>query len=244
MLRCLLGCALAVACAAASAPTQEQVMQGAARLYRARIAEIEQRYALDRDPVFLARVRRVTDTLLQQARRDYPNCASWSWEIHTTDDDDENASAMAGGKLLVGQPFVTAMGLNDAELAMLIAHELQHALQEHNLKEFLEAMRVDPAWGERPFSELEQAVDDDGALVRRLAPLNASQEEQADSEGLKLAWRAGWPADKLANYFRKIRKASAYANFDRPGYPAPARRWQAAHALAQALEQEGAMAPP
>src|SRR5436305_462762 len=81
-----------------------------------------------------------------------------------------------------------------------------------------EAMRLDPAWAARPFAELERAVDDDAALMRRLEPLNVMQETEADTEGLKLAWRAGWDADKAANYFRKVQKASHDANFDRPGY--------------------------
>ena len=33
---------------------------------------------------------------------------------------------MAGGKLLVGLPFIRGMRLSDSELAMVLAHEMAH----------------------------------------------------------------------------------------------------------------------
>ncbi len=211
-------------------------MRGAARLYQERLLEMGRRYALDADPAFVARAQHIMDKLLVQARRDYPEAAHWQWEIHVTSDTDENAFCMAGGKVLLGQPYVLRLGLSEAELAMLLAHELQHSLQRHNLREYEEAMRIDPAWTARPFAELELAVDDDSALVRKLAEFNAAQEDEADREGLRLAWRAGWPAAHLANYFRKVQKASPYPNFDRLGYAAPSQRWHAARSLAAQLD--------
>jgi predicted Zn-dependent protease len=73
--------------------------------------------------------------------------------------------------------------------------------------------------------------------MRALARFNFDQEIEADREGLMLAWRAGWPASRLANYFKKLSRASHSANFDSDSHPAPARRWQAARALAQDLEK-------
>jgi len=67
-----------------------------------------------------------------------------AWEIHTTTDPEENASCMAGGKLLIGQEYVMPLELNDVELAMLIAHEMEHALLQHNLKDMREALRLEP----------------------------------------------------------------------------------------------------
>lgn len=207
-------------------------------MYREHVAEAEQRAVLDTDAAFLARVRNIAERLIQRATGDYPQTAGWSWEIHTTTDPHENAFCMAGGKLLIGQRFVAELGLNDAELAMLLGHEMQHAIQEHNLKEFLEAIRLDPGWQERPFAALEHAIDNDHALMRKLDDFNAGQEIEADREGLQLAWRAGWPALRLANYFRKLARASASPNFDSRSHPAPARRWQAARALAETLDKE------
>jgi predicted Zn-dependent protease len=232
---------LAAACSAAYAVTQEEVVAGADHLYRQRLAEHEQRYALDADPAFLARVKRIADILILQSRHDFPEALTWTWEIHTTSDDDENAFCMAGGKLLIGQPFVTHLGLDDAELAMLLSHEMQHALQQHNRKEYDEALRLEPVFMNRSFATLEGAVDNDAGLMRKLEGFNANQEIEADREGMKLAWRAGWPARRLANYFKKMMRTSAYPNFERAGYPSPSQRWRIAQDVAAMLD--GA-APP
>jgi hypothetical protein len=75
-------------------PLREHVLAGAERLYRERIAELQARYALDSDPVFTQRLQRVAASLIAQARREGANIA---WEIHSSDDEQENASCMAGG---------------------------------------------------------------------------------------------------------------------------------------------------
>jgi predicted Zn-dependent protease len=220
---------------AAQAVTQGQVMAGSAKLYQQRMAELRSAHRLDHDPRFLARVERLARPLIAQAARDFPASADFPWELHITDDGDANAFSMAGGKLLVSAHFVEEKALNDAELAMLLAHEIAHVALLHNLKEFEEALRLDPSWAARPFDEFEDAIDNDNALVRRLAAFNSAQEEEADSEGLKLAWRAGWPATGLANYFHKLARDSYAPNLDSLAHPAPARRWAAARALAQQL---------
>ncbi|UUZ49768.1 hypothetical protein LP420_06170 [Massilia sp. B-10] len=87
---------------------------------------------------------------------------------------------MAAGKILLSQAYVERLGLTDAELAMVISHEMQHAILLHNLKEYEEAIRLEPGWLARPFSELEDAVDNDTRLMSKLSDLNWDQEVEAD----------------------------------------------------------------
>ena len=220
----------------ALALSQDEVIAGAEKMYQKRMAELAHRYMLDDDDFFLARVERVLQTLLQQARHDYPSSTLWRWEIHTSSEPDETAYCMAGGKLVVNKNQVYALNLNDAELAMLLSHEIQHALLQHNLNEYLEAMRLFPVWKTRPFSDLEDAVDNDATLLQALAALNFSQESEADMEGVKFAWRAGWSASELVQFYKKLARASATPNFDSASHPAPGRRWQSARDLAATLD--------
>lgn len=224
---------LAVPLAWAAAPTEDEVMARAAILYAGRLAD----HVLDHNTQFTERVRAIADVLIAQAMHDYPETADWAWEVHTTDDADQSADCMAGGKILVSKPYVDRLGLNDAELAMLLAHEIQHAALHHNLKEYQAALRLEPAWAQRPFIELEHAVDHDRALMARLAATNYAQEEEADREGLRLAWRAGWPAGRLAGYFRKMMRASDWPRLSKADYPSPALRWRAAQAVAADLQK-------
>jgi predicted Zn-dependent protease len=224
---------LATAACQAAEPTQTEIMARAAAIYAGRLAE----HDIDRDAAFTARVRRLTSVLIAQAQRDDPDTAGWAWEVHTTGTAEQNADCMAGGKILVSQAYVERLGLNDAELAMLLAHEIEHAALHHNLLEYQAALRLAPEWAARPFAELEYAVDHDRTLMVLLADTNYAQEQEADREGLLLAWRACWPAAPLTGYFRKMVRASETPRFSRSDYPSPAQRWRAAQALAAGLQK-------
>ena len=239
----LLTTCLVLASGGADAVTHEEVVAGAAKLYRGRIVELAQSGMLDRDAAFLARVGRIMQRLSEQARRDNPTAPVWSWEIHTSSDPDDNASCMAGGKLLISQAYVERLGLADAELAMVLSHEMQHAILLHNLKEYEEAVRLEPRWLARPFSALEDAVDNDWRLMGKLAALNWEQEVEADREGLAMAWRAGWRAKELAGYFRKLEQAATMSNMGSATHPSPLQRWRAARRQAEVLDRARAKGP-
>jgi predicted Zn-dependent protease len=219
--------------------TQQQVVERAAILYAGRLDKL----SLDADPRFTERVRAVAQPLIAQAARDYPETSHWAWEIHTTGDPDQNADCMAGGKILVSAAYVARLELSDAELAMLLAHEIEHAALRHNLKEYQQALLLDPRWAQRPYLELEHAVDHDSELIDLLAATNYQQEEEADREGLLLAWRAGWPAARLATYFKKMARASDRPRRAKPDYPSPLQRWRAARDLANTLQKNYVQAP-
>jgi len=221
---------------AAQAVTQAEVMAGSAKLYREQIEELRRGYRLDDDARFSARVAVLAHPLIDQAKREFPESAAWDWELHTTTDGDANAFAMAGGKLLVSRAYVDELALTDAELAMLLAHEIMHAVLRHNLKEFEEAMRIEPERATQPYAELEHDIDHDNALMRKLASFNHQQELEADREGLRFAARAGWQPQALVVYFRKLAKHSHFPNFDRFDHPSPASRWRAARELAAQME--------
>ena len=231
----LFAAALWPAAAHALVLTSEEVEAGAARLYQERIEAARQRFELDADPVFLARVTRIASRLIGQSEREQGGAGRMIWEVHTTADPEENASCMAGGKLLIGHDYARRLELNDAELAMLIAHEMEHALLRHNLKEMREALRLEPERARLSYADLEYAVDHDEPLMRKLDSLDAEQEFEADRAGLLLAVRAGWSGAALANYFRKLVRHDPQANFDRSEHPAPARRWRAAQELVKQL---------
>jgi predicted Zn-dependent protease len=233
--RAALALALLAGTAAAQALTQEQVAANAGAVYATRIAALDAAGRLDPGAAFAARVRRVAAGLIAQAARDYPETAGWHWEVHATSDPEQDADCMAGGKILVSQAYVERLELTDPELAMLLAHEIAHAALRHNLKELELAQALDPAWARRPLEALVQAVDHDAALMARLAPLNLAQEAEADHAGLLLAAHAGWPAARLAGYYRKMMRASGRPYFDSDSHPAPASRWQAARTLAATL---------
>lgn len=215
--------------------TQAQVMAHASAAYANRLAELWANTALDTDAGFLARLQRIATPLIAQAARDYPDSAAWQWELHASAAAGQDADCMAGGKVLVGQAYTERMQLSDAELAMLLAHEIAHAVLRHNLLEYQEALRLEPSRAGRPFHELWDAVDHDAALMDKLAPLGRAQEAEADRAGLLLAFRAGWPPQRLARYYRKLVRSSDWPGQETASHPSPQSRWLAMSALAATL---------
>ncbi|MES2017716.1 MAG: M48 family metalloprotease [Pseudomonadota bacterium] len=233
----LLATGLLLASAGARAVTQAEVMAGAAKIYRVRIAELAHAGMLSGDAAFLARVERIAQRLREQARRDDPDAPAMPWEINVSTDADDNGSCMAGGLIVLSQDYVERLKLTDAELAMLLSHEMQHAILLHNLKEFEEAIRLEPSWLARPFSELEDAVDNNLRLETKLAASNKAQEVQADRAGLAMAWRAGWPAMALTGYFRKLADARSMTSWGSSAtHPSPLQRLRAARKQAELLD--------
>jgi predicted Zn-dependent protease len=232
----LLVTSLLLACGPAFALTQADVVAGAERMYRERLAELARAGMLDRDAAFLARIERIGKRLGEQARQDDAAGPAWSWEFHASSDPDDDASCMAGGKILVSQPYVERMQLSDAQLAMVLSHEMQHAILLHNLKEYEAARQLEPKWLAQPFSALEHAVDHDPWLMRKLAALNKEQEVEADRAGLAMAWRAGWRASELAGYFRKLEESSSMSGVASPTHPSALQRWRRAREQAAKLD--------
>nr|WP_315476024.1 M48 family metalloprotease [uncultured Undibacterium sp.] len=214
------------------------VMAGAEKMYRQRLLEIERAGHLDRDAVFLTRANQLTQTLILRAAQDYPETRDWQWEVHSSSEPEDSAYSMAGGKILLNQLQIERLNLNDAELAMLLSHEIAHTVLEHNRQEYEQALVLFPAWRLRRFEELEDAVDNDEIFLRALAPLCKRQEEEADEAGLKLAQRAGFPLRSLVNFYKKLSSNSVNPNFDSKSHPAPARRWMAMRELALQLSKQ------
>lgn len=214
-----------------------QVMAGAEKLYRQRLLDIERAGYLDKDAVFLAQAKQIAHSLIQRAAQDYPETRNWQWEIHSSSEPEDSAYSMAGGKILLNQLQIERLSLNNTELAMLLSHEIAHSVLEHNRQEYEQALLLFPAWRQRKFEELEDAVDNHESFLRALAPLCKQQEEEADAAGLRLAQRAGFPLHALVNFYKKLSRNSANPNFDSKSHPAPARRWMAMRELARQLSK-------
>jgi predicted Zn-dependent protease len=170
----------------ADAPLTEAFREMAARRYREILAMLAERGRLDEDRALLDRSRRISNGLVAAAAQLRPETATWSWEIHVTGEPSRATFCIAGGKILVSAEQVARLGLRDGELAMLLAHEIAHAVADH---------RREIARG---------GVDADVAQEVRATAIAIAQEDEADRIGMTLARLAGWPADELAGLYDKL----------------------------------------
>jgi len=176
----------------------------AAHIYAQRLHKLKAEDKLDRDPALLKRLRGLVERLRPAAEYERPAVANIHWEIHVCRDCYENASAMAGGKLLVGEGFIAQIKPTDDELAYLLAHEMAHVIAEHT-REFATSARYFVGMGlKRDYSDIQHEIDESFSLQLRMAPLYRQQEMEADYIGFILGSHVGIEPNAMLSLLRKL----------------------------------------
>ena len=204
--------------------------------YRDALADFAARRRLDDDRQIGKRVAAISARLIAEAIAIKPSSKNWAWEVHTTSDPDVDAYCMAGGKLLVGSAFVKRLNLTDGELAVLIAHEIAHAVAEHQREELFEVGRLDGRSGLTPAVLMAQ-LDADISMQLRLEGLSSRQESEADELGMIMAGRAGWAGRDMVDFYRKL-AGSETASLFSGAYPSMSSRLSMAQGMAKLLEAQ------
>lgn len=180
------------------------VERAADRTYRARTRSLAASGRLDTDAALLARLQRLAAALDVAARFEIPGAAAVAWEIHTCRGCGENASAMAGGRILIGEEFIQELLPTDAELGYLLAHEMAHVLAQHT-REFISVARYFVDNGrDRDYEDIENELDDSLAVGLRMATVFAQQEIEADYIGFVLGARIGLDPEAMPRLLGKL----------------------------------------
>jgi predicted Zn-dependent protease len=204
---------------AAAGIEDEAFRNAAAAQYRKILASLSAKGHLDDDQATLERVRRITRGLIAAAAEVRPETGTWSWEVHVTGDRSKGAFCIAGGKILVGSALIKRLDLGDGELAMLLGHEIAHAVAGHRRE----------AAG--------SSMDADAAEEIRQAEIAIMQENEADQIGMGLAYRAGWPTASLVSFYDKLAAQEGPGTFN-SSHPSAQSRAAMARAMAQQLAKQ------
>jgi Zn-dependent protease with chaperone function len=209
------GAALAAADAGAAGPasappgsSEEALEARAAAIYRARIDEARARGVLAPadDPQRL-RVAAIARRLEAFAPAWNPRAAGWRWEVELVRSDEVNADCLPGGKIVVQSGLLARLAPSDDELAMVIGHEMGHALREHARARLGEQRAT--SW----LIALAAQVFGWGGVGRSVAgaggnllalKFSRDEETEADLVGLELAARAGYDPEAAVTLWRKI----------------------------------------
>jgi predicted Zn-dependent protease len=182
----------------------EAVESFAARNYVERLESLRRDGRLDGDAVLLGRLDSAFRRVIAAARDERPDAARMSWEIHTCRDCDENAAALAGGRLLFGEEFAARLALTDDELAFLLAHEMAHVLCEHT-REMATAARYFLDNGlHREYWDIQHELDGSIGAQFRVAFVAQEQELEADRVGFILGARAGYEPEAMLSLLGKL----------------------------------------
>lgn len=79
----------------------------------------------------LRRLRGIAQRMIPLVARYNPRAAEWSWEINLIASREINAFCMPGGKIVFYSGLLDSLQLSDDEAAMVMGHEIAHALREH-----------------------------------------------------------------------------------------------------------------
>ena len=196
---------------------------------------------LNQDPALLKRVTTIANRLTPQTgvfRQDAPG---WKWEANVITSDQVNAFCMPGGKIMVYTGLAQQLKLSDDELAVVMGHEMAHALREHSREQVSQAMAAQTAIGVgTAILGLGQASTEiAGTVYESLIATRFSRtdETEADRIGLELMARAGYDPRAGVSLWQKMggaKSGSAPPEF-LSSHPADDRRVQTIQGLLPAV---------
>jgi predicted Zn-dependent protease len=158
------------------------------------------------------RVRRIAQELLPHADKWNERAKEWRWEIMLINSPTINAFCMPGGKIAVFTGLIDRLELTDDELALVLGHEIAHALREHARERA--AKRALTNFGALALSLIVGGAA--GELARAgggLMTLKFSRddEREADLIGMELAARAGYNPTAGLTLWAKMTRAATGA---------------------------------
>jgi len=178
-----------------------QFNQQAKLQYDQMLAQAHQQDAVatDRNPQ-LIRLRAIAKRLIPFTARWNLDAANWNWEVNLLKSDTVNAFCMPGGRIAFYSGILTKLNLTDDEVAMVMGHEIAHALREHAREQAGKnaitsgVARVVGALGSAYFGVDPRLGDALAGGAAQLAALKYSRgdESEADLVGMDLAARAGY----------------------------------------------------
>jgi predicted Zn-dependent protease len=159
--------------------------------------------------------------------------AGYNWEFKLVNNKEVNAWCMPGGKVVV-YTGLFSVAQNEAQLAIVLGHEITHAVAHHGQERISQAMLAQGVgvagsnvFGNSQAGNIFNNVYGPAATVGVLLPNSRNQELEADHYGLIFAAMAGYnPREAVPFWTRMANKGGAKPPAFLSSHPADARRIQ------------------
>jgi Zn-dependent protease with chaperone function len=189
-----------------------QIEAEAARGYRDMLAQARAAHRLaPPDHVQLRRLVMISTRLRPFAGMWNERAIGWQWEVNLINSPQVNAFCMPGGKIAFYWGILARLQLSDDEVAMVMGHEMTHALREHGRSQIGKQVATQGTiallaglfgWGNTG----RQMAGMGGRLLS--LKYSRDDETEADLIGLELAARAGYAPQAAISLWRKMEAAS------------------------------------
>jgi predicted Zn-dependent protease len=157
------------------------------------------------------RLQAIAERLIPYTHEWNPRARNWSWQVSLIGSKELNAFCMPGGKIAFYLGILQTLQLSDDEVAMIMGHEMAHALREHARE------RMGKQTATRGLIELGSAVFGLGGLARSAVDIGGQlltlkygrdDESEADLVGMELAARAGYNPRAGVSLWQKMAAAN------------------------------------
>ncbi|MFO7543799.1 MAG: M48 family metallopeptidase [Thiobacillus sp.] len=213
--------------------SEEQAQASSAQAYAQTLSDAQKKGKLSTDAALNARVKRITDRLITEAKTMYPPSGEWQWSVAVLDEPALNAWCMPGGKMAINTGIISKLSLSDAEIAQIMGHEIAHALLGHGRERMSRAMAMQ---GGLQLGSIiagrDLTVLAPVANVALTLPNSREGESEADRYGVELAARAGYDPRAAVRLWEKMSAASGNGSPEfLSTHPSPDNRILALNAL-------------
>jgi predicted Zn-dependent protease len=190
----------------------EQVEQAASQQYRQMLQQASgQRALAPTSDAQLQRLRYIAQRIIPFTAGCNPRSQQWQWSVNLIGDQQLNAFCMPGGKIAFYYGILAKLKLDDDEVAMIMGHEVAHALLEHARE------RMGKTMATRGAIELGAALFGLGGVGQAAANMGGQlltlrfsrdDESEADALGLVLAAKAGYRPAAGVTLWQKMMAAN------------------------------------
>ncbi|MES2942841.1 MAG: M48 family metallopeptidase, partial [Pseudomonadota bacterium] len=193
----------------------EELEVAATQQYASMLAEARNKGALAQpgNPQ-LQRLRVIAAKLVPQTAQWNDRSRQWNWQVNLLGSKQLNAFCMPGGKIAFYTGILDQLKLTDDETAMIMGHEMAHALREHARARIAKSQGTGQllSLGAQLLG-LGQLGDVAASLGTQLLTLRFSREDEteADLVGLELAARGGYNPQAAVSLWQKMGQASGGA---------------------------------
>ena len=185
----------------------------AVQQYAAMKTEASNEGTLNKDPAMLKRVNAISHRLIPQTAIFRGDALDWNWEVNVIDSEQLNAFCMPGGKIMVYSGLINNIALSDQEIAIVIGHEIAHALREHSREQVSQAMAaqtaIDIGASLLGLGAATSSMASSGYQALVASKFSRNDESESDRIGLELAARAGFNPRAGITLWEKMITASS-----------------------------------
>ncbi|WP_066710754.1 M48 family metallopeptidase [Curvibacter delicatus] len=195
----------------------DEVESSAGQQYSQLLAQARAKNALaPREHPQLQRLRAIARKIIPQALGWNPRARDWQWEVNLIASSQVNAFCMPGGKIAFYTGILDKLQLSDDEVAMVMGHEVAHALREHARERMGKsavthgAARIGGVLAAGIFGIDPRLTDSLARGGANLLTLEFSREDESEADlvGMELAARAGFDPRSGITLWQKMSAAN------------------------------------